>query len=300
MSTIKKVSTGLVLILIGLLIWLLFIRSYDLRFKFEVTTIPEIANATLKTWVIAQSNQNEISYDLENLITTHSVKKDGIDYLVVWKIHDPLDSVITVTASVSTKDNKIQNRLGSLIYDTQVKRVGNLIVKDFYDKLSEHLGKVKVRIIGIEEIDDQLCLCINNSTTQFGKAFGMMENFQYLSGELLESGIKIAGNPMVIVNNWDELRDSLDYDFCYAIQEEKKPIGPDFFYRTLGSISAIKAVYNGNYITSDRAWYALRRYAVQNDLEIVEKPIEVFYNNPNIESEETKWRAEVYMPLLNE
>ncbi len=56
-------------------------------------------------------------------------------------------------------------------------------------------------------------------------------------------------------------------------------------------------MFNGNYITSDRAWFSLIDYDEKNSYEIVALPLEVFHNNPNMGSNEKDWKTEIYMPL---
>jgi len=38
-------------------------------------------------------------------------------------------------------------------------------------------------------------------------------------------------------------------------------------------------------------------YAGNNDIEIVKKPLEVFYSNPNFGGDELKWEAQIYLPI---
>jgi len=59
----------------------------------------------------------------------------------------------------------------------------------------------------------------------------------------------------------------------------------------------LKAIYNGNYITSDRAWYALLDYAAKNGIAVTGLPIEIFNNNPNMGTNELEWETEIFMPL---
>jgi effector-binding domain-containing protein len=72
---------------------------------------------------------------------------------------------------------------------------------------------------------------------------------------------------------------------------------PEIIYKRIPTQRAIKAVYNGNYTTSDRAWYVLLDYAKKNNLEVTGLPLEVFYNNPNLGGDALNWKAEIFMPL---
>jgi len=91
---------------------------------------------------------------------------------------------------------------------------------------------------------------------------------------------------------------SLSYNFCNPIiRSEKLPNHPDIEYKRIFGKNALKAVYHGNYITSDRAWHALLDYAKENNIPVEKKPIEVFHNNPNMGGNELKWTTEVFMPI---
>ena len=92
--------------------------------------------------------------------------------------------------------------------------------------------------------------------------------------------------------------DSIQYNFCFPIkQSDSLPKHPEIKYKRYYEKDAIKATYNGNYITSDRAWYALKEYADRNNIEIDLTPIEIFYNNPNMGGDELQWKAEIFMPI---
>ena len=157
-----------------------------------------------------------------------------------------------------------------------------------------------MKIIGEEQINSTFCACTTQTTTQFGKAQGMMKDFPLLDGILANNGVKLNGRPFLKVTNWDMAQENLTFDFCYPIIKTKiLPQHPELIYKQFPSLTAIKAEYYGNYITSDRAWYALLDYANKNNLSVKALPIEVFYNNPNMGGDELKWKTEVYLPLKN-
>jgi effector-binding domain-containing protein len=103
---------------------------------------------------------------------------------------------------------------------------------------------------------------------------------------------------MIVVNSWNREADSLDFNFCFPIvRSERLPEYPGISYKRIFSKKALKAVYNGNYITSDRAWYALLDYAHRNNIPVEETPVEVFYNNPNMGGNALTWKAEIFLPI---
>jgi effector-binding domain-containing protein len=103
---------------------------------------------------------------------------------------------------------------------------------------------------------------------------------------------------MVEITHWDQENDSLYYNFGQPVfVDDSLPKQQGIEYKQLKKRPAIKAVYNGNYITSDRAWYALMDYAKQNNIPIEPTVLEVFYNNPNMGGNDIEWKAEIYMPI---
>ena len=173
-------------------------------------------------------------------------------------------------------------------------------VKDFHEKLNEHISKFRVKIIGKNELRSTYCAYVTIKTSQFGKAQGMMNDFPLLNTILADNGIKLNGRPFLEVTEWDKETDSIQFDFCYPIiKSDSLPVHPDLKYKQFNSRNALMAIYNGNYITSDRAWYALLDYARKNNIDITELPVEVFHNNPNMGGDALSWKTEVYMPLKN-
>jgi effector-binding domain-containing protein len=166
------------------------------------------------------------------------------------------------------------------------------------ETLNEHVNKFKVTIIGEEEIPTKYLAYIPIKATQFQKAGGMMKNLNYITNTLLQNEAQLDGQPIVQVTKWDMEKDSIAYNFGQPIiRSEKLPMDTEIKYRRIFSKRALKAEYNGNYITSDRAWYALLDYAKNHNIEVEPTPIEVFYSNPNFGGNELPWKAEIYMPI---
>ena len=125
-----------------------------------------------------------------------------------------------------------------------------------------------------------------------------MQNYSLLSNVLIQNKVQLNGPPFVEVTEWNVQNDSIKYDFCFPIiRSERLPEHEIVKYKRVFAKKALKATYNGNYITSDRAWYVLLEKAKAMGKEIEMRPIEYFYNNPNMGGNELEWKAEVYMPL---
>ena len=277
-------------------VWFLFIREFDVRFKFKARTLPDIALVTFKTWASSQGT-DDVSYDFETISAIQTIKSGTEKYTINWSFDLQKDSTTIAYAAITSDGNRFKNRLGSLFSSTPIKKEGAALVNDFYNKLNEHLAKVRVKVVGKSAFDEQLCICLPVETTQLGKAGGMMKNYSYIGEIISKDELKINGNPLLEIEEWDQKEDFLKFNFCFPVEEKKDLSDSSFFYKSFEQIDALQAVYNGNYINSDRAWYALKFHAERNDIQVEMKPLEIFYHNPNIDREEMKWRADVFLPL---
>jgi effector-binding domain-containing protein len=297
--TLKKIIALSLVILTGFLVWYFHFKPYDYAVKFTARTFPGAINQSIKLWNYSLSNAEiEKSDDLLQLKQT--VVHNDSTFLYDWRITPLSDSTSMVQVFITDKDHSLHNRLTFPFYDTDFeKRVKNTVV-DFNEKLKQHIGKFKVRIEGMTETEPMFCAYVSLEGRQIEKASGMMQNYSLLSNSLVEHDLELNGKPIVVINEWDQINDRIQYDFCYPIvKPDSLPEIPFISYREIKGGRAIKAVYNGNYISSDRAWYALLDYAKKEKLEVDPSPFEIFYNNPNMGGNELGWRAEIFMPLVD-
>lgn len=296
--SLKKIISVSLVILIGFLVWYLFFKPYDYAVKFNARTFPGAINQSIKLWSYSMSDAEiEKSDDLLQLKQT--VVYNDSTFLYNWRITPLTDSTSMVQVFVTDKDHSLRNRLTYPFYHTDFeKRVKNTVV-DFNEKLKQHIAKFKVSIEGLTETDPVFCAYVRLESKQIEKASGMMQNYSLLSNALVEHDLELNGRPIVVINEWDQKNDRIQYDFCYPIlKKDSLPEIPLISYREIKGGSAIKAIYNGNYISSDRAWYALLDYAKKENLKVEHTPFEVFHNNPNMGGNALQWKAEVYMPIM--
>jgi effector-binding domain-containing protein len=296
---LKKIILFLCAVLSGFLVWYLFLKPYDYLVTFKVNTIPGVVNQSLKLWNSslegARIEASEDTFDLKQIVPYN-------DSTFQYQYHiEPIDdSTSIVNVYVTDMEHSFQNRLTHPFSHTDFeKRVKNSMV-DFSDKLKEHISRFKVKIEGESEIKEVFCAFVSIESTQIEKAMGMMKNYNLLSSTLIANKIELNGRPFISVNNWDMKNDRIQYDFCYPIINNDSLFQhPMISFKTINRKKALKAIYNGNYITSDRAWYALLNYAEKNNITVEKKPFEVFHNNPNMGGDELQWMTEIYMPITN-
>ena len=295
----KKVLLGILAILLLALLWYLFIKPSDYTIRFEAKTFPGAINQTIKLWDQTLDTVNSVRQDGDDIYhLSQKVKFGDSIHIYDWEITAITDSTSKVKVNVSDENHSLSNKIQIPFSDTDFEKRSRKTVLDFMENLNDHINKFKVTIIGEEEIPTKYLAYVPLKVAQFQKAGGMMQNMSYITQVLAKNEVQLDGPPIVQVTHWDMEKDSVAYNFGQPIiRSERLPMNTDIKYHRIFSKKALKAEYNGNYITSDRAWYALLDYAKANNIEVEPTPIEVFHNNPNFGGNEIQWKAEIYMPI---
>mgnify|MGYP002395084524 FL=1 len=293
----KKLMILMGILLLGAIVWLLFVKPYDYVAVIEAKTAPGVIDQVVKTWSGSLDN-SEISKGAEmNQLRQILIFNDST-FQYDWQVVQLNDSVSEITVGVNGWNMKPRRRISNLLSETDFERRTKNTLLDFNEKLQEHLNSFRVSIEGEAELESTYCACVALESDQFEKARGMMKNYALLGSVILENKIELNGMPFIEITGWDRTNDRIKYNFCYPIiRKDSLPTkGPVLFKEFQGG-PAIKATYNGNYISSDRAWYFLLHHAKKKGLKVRETPVEIFFDNPNMGGDAIKWRADIYMPL---
>jgi effector-binding domain-containing protein len=293
----KKISAIIGFVLAGFLLWYFIIKPYDYLVTFKVKTSAGTINQTIKLWNTSIANLNPVKQEnIANLSQQIEVNDSIHNYK--WSISSVNDSISKVNVYVTDKEHSFANRISIPFGTTDFEKRIEYSVTDFIAKLKEHLNKIKVSVAGIDTTRSTYAAYISMKGLQIEKARGMMQNYSLLTSILSAENITMNGTPFVEITNWNTQNDSIAYNFCFpVIKSDSLPVDSRIQYKQYNGAKALKATYNGNYITSDRAWYALVDYAENNDIKIDKKPLEVFYSNPNFGGDELQWKAEIFMPI---
>lgn len=293
----RKVTSILLFLLVAALCWYLFLKPSDYTIRFEAKTFPGAINQYLKVWDQTLDTLHKIKQGEDLYHLTQKVRFGDSIHQYQWTIEPLTDSTSKVFVNIKDKDHSLMNKIQVPFKETDFVKRSKKTVLDFMENLDEHTKEFKITIVGEGDVPSKYIAYVPLKVEQSKKANGMMKNFSYLTGELYINGVELDGPPMIEVTKWDMENDSLHYNFGQPIiRSERLPIGTDIKYKRIFKKRALKAEYNGNYITSDRAWYALMDYARKNNIEVDEKPVEVFFNKP-MGGNSIHWKAEVYMPI---
>ena len=295
----KKVLFILLFCAIGVLAWFLFVRPYDLQVRFTLKTKPGVVRQLVKLWDKNDEGRKIIAFSPEGIIEQEAVIGEHT-YQLRWMVEMINDSVSQVKVQLNEEGQAIINRMAGLFTNSELERNAEKALKEFHRQSAAHLKRFRVRVDGIAEYPSTFCLYVPLKTSQATKAHGMMDNYSLLSTFITEQGYEIAGVPFLTVKQWDEAMDIIEYDFCYPIvKPDSLPDHPLIQYQNFEGGKALKATYNGNYISSDRAWYELLHEAEKRSLATKGEVIEYFYDNPNFGGDDLKWTAEIFMPLAD-
>ncbi|WP_299681784.1 GyrI-like domain-containing protein [uncultured Dokdonia sp.] len=293
----KKIVRLLLFVVLIVAAWYLFIKPYDYVVRFPAKTTVGTINQSIKSWYAAIEG-TEIIDDSKFDELKQQFKFGDSTHLYTWKIEALTDSTSRVKVYVKDREHSFANKLAIPFSKTAIEKRSEATVKEFYDVLNSHLKKTKVTINGEDATKETYVAYTPLKGLQVEKAKGMMYNYSLLTQIMLKGNVALNGPPFVEVTHWDTKTDSISYNFCFPIKKsDSLPTHPEIKYKQYHSRKALKATYNGNYITSDRAWYALHTYANSHNIPVDLTPVEVFYNNPNMGGDELKWKAEIFMPI---
>ncbi len=289
----------LIVLILGLALfgsWYFLIKKGEFEVHFKVKTLPGDVGQTLAIW-----DNTLPETELLELSTTEAVqhaKIEGSDYRLEWNFELINDSTCYVNVAFTEPGNEFMNKLLVPVSKTKIEEDAEQFARKFFDILKEHLKITSVNVNGIAQLEQKFCACIPMETMQTEKAYGMQRVYGYIVSFITDNQLKASGKPILDIREWDQEKNELTYDFCFPVQPvESLPQSNDIFFKRIDGTKALKATYNGNYITSDRAWYYLIQHAERNNIELRDYPKEVFFDNPNTGMNETQWTAEIYWPI---
>ncbi|MEM9075844.1 MAG: GyrI-like domain-containing protein [Bacteroidota bacterium] len=293
----KKILTGLAGALVFLLGWYLFLKPDDYIVTFKANTFPGAINQSLKAW--GKANFAGKIIDQKDVFHVNQRLQFGdslVDY--EWVVTPISDSTSRIRVGITDKKNSLKNRILIPFTNSVIEKRSKKTLLDYNAFLNKHLKKFRVRVEGEAVLPSSFCAYLPAKGIQSEKALGMMRDFPYLSGFVKDNNLAPVGNPFVEITEWNRVTDSISFNFCYPIQKtDSLPEHHEIKYKEYPNRKAIKAIYHGNYKTSDRAWYPILTYAEKNGINVDSNPIEVFLNNPSQGGNELEWAAEIYMPL---
>ncbi|MFD1314100.1 hypothetical protein [Namhaeicola litoreus] len=299
--TAKKI----LLFAVGLVaFWYLFLKQSDYIIRFKLPTSPGVAYALIKDWGIELGRPKGAKIKFLDDQRYHSLqlelKNNNRIYNLYWKLKPENDSVTNITLGFKEPGKTVLNRIIAPFYSNEFKKNIVQLSTAFKEGAEQSLSnKFKVNeVILVETPQLNYAYVDIKNVSVFDKAEQMMKHNYELIHQVDELGILRKGYPFVMVKNWNLKENKIDYRLCIQIDSVVQPdITGALKFDQLLSKQALKTIYNGNYIYSDKAWFALHDYAIRQHFEVDLEPIEIFHNNPFTDTKEMEWETEVFLPL---
>lgn len=296
----KKAALLLGVIGLAFLIWFLFIKPADFKAVFKTDITVGAVNQTIKIWntslleaaPVRQIKSNELmqAFSFGDSIHNYSYHLQKLN-----------DTLTEVTIEINDENHSLENRFKGLFSKTDFEQRSIATVKEFYEVIKEHEKNHKVTVVGITTLPSKEYAYTELKGVQRSKAYGMMADMSLLQSAMAQYDVPLDGTPFVEIQEWNQENDSINYKFCFPLKKRESDSLPNWKnikYGTRKEQKVLKATYNGNYITSDRAWYVLLNYAESNGIRVKQTPYEEFFNNPNMGGDATQWRADIYLPVI--
>jgi len=302
---VKKIFVSIALIiflaLIGGITFLLT-RPSDYQAHFAIKASPDIAYYNILNWDKWNRGQLNSKIEILSKIPVRNVSQEvtlkDTTLIFNWEFKKVNDSITVVRAFVSDPDRKLYNRLTVPFIKTRFKNDvrGNLL--DIKTRMDLMLKTFHYEFTGYHQFEKKSCVYVNLRSTPKGKARAMMSNVTELNQFVRQNNLELDGYPFLVIHDWNELMDSINFDFCFPISRiDAVPEDPKIKFMTVESMDAIKTDFYGNYGMTDITWYNLAEEARKHGYRSNHKLIEVYLNDPHSGGNELEWKAEIYLGI---
>lgn len=303
----KKILIAILVLCIAGLGWYLFIKKYDYQFETTARYGPGAVLYELSEWKKLNSSGNSGDIEIVDRTDfnslTQRIKLDSANSLELnWELEKLNDSATAITLNVLSEKNKLGNRIDivnpfqkSTYIDTLKQNI-----LSFKRELKDHQEQYKItpekEVTNTPEME---CICSSsNNISLTEKAAEMMRTISVLENYILKNKTNLRGYPFLKVTNWDRDKDLIDFDFCFPVEDiSHLKETQNIQLKKYPSEKALKLIFNGNYRLSHVSWFDLISMAKDLGLEVEEGPMEIYYDNPKIDSDHMNWKAEIFLPL---
>ncbi|MCM4156555.1 hypothetical protein [Gramella sp. AN32] len=304
---LKKIILFLFILAIGITGWYLFIKKYDYTLNFTVNnSVSQVFYETgdLRNFGLEPQKDkiSRIAAKEYKSLDQKILQNQQPAILLNWQF-DPIDTSKTaISLNFTSERNKLKNRLQILnpFQDNKLVDSVKLYITTFVKSVKNKKATYKIEINeGVAQTPSQFCICNTSKAIPASqKALEMVSTIDILEDYFLNNNLERDGYPFVKVTFWDRSTDLIDFDFCYPVKpKDSLPKDPNVQLKQFKTENAMKAIFNGNYRMSHLAWQEMLYEASKSEKVLKLKPMEVFYNNPNTDTEPLKWKADIFMPL---
>jgi len=283
--------------------WYFMIKKYDYQVYFTAKASPGIVYnniRAIKRWDSSNKSDDVIIINKKPFSDVQQlINLPDSTFIFNWKITAINDSISKINVGIKDVNNSIKTRLSLLFHKPKfiIKSIEK--IEGFRKELNNRLQLFKVSIKGLDTLPGYSnAIYIPLKSKMRDKASEMFKKIIFLTMYMKEHQIKRVGDPFIEVTKWDIKNDSIYFNFGFPVEHrDVYPADSIIKIKSIKSKKALKAVFNGNYRISDRAWFVLYDYAQRHNINIEKRPFEIFLNDPHNGGSPIDWQAAVYLPI---
>ncbi|UJH92007.1 hypothetical protein LZ575_05130 [Antarcticibacterium sp. 1MA-6-2] len=288
----------LIVVLSFITAWYFLIKEYNYSISFKIDETPGEVYQQLLYYKYNFLEEAKYTQKTPFKQLVQQVSVNDRDLQLTWNFIRESDSSSQITARVNSIENNSFARLKSLFGQDDAKKIITEEVQQFQIALNEEKDLYEVKIEGITSSPAATCACIKFENDVKNKATDMMKNIKYLSAYIQKNELDMTARPRINVLHWDIKSNRIKFEFCFPIDPENAPEETRRIYlKNLPARKSLLAKYNGNYMYSHLAWVKLLSYAEKEKIPVLNEPLEIFNNNPEMGGDARLWETEIYLPL---
>ncbi len=298
----KKIKVVFVCSSILFLVWYFLLKQSDYTITFNIKAATGTVFQGVQEWTAAQAINNQEKYLINEKknydFLSQKITKGDKQLHYYWNIQSINDSMTKVEVNIKDENNSWYNRLTVPFVTTPFKQEQIQKIKDFKMGLEDHLKLFKVKVEGEGTTMPVYVAYISLKSVMQQKAQTMIANDGIITGYLYKNKIKIIGKPYAEITHWNRDKELLEFNYCFPVSKNAPVVAdPKIKFKTIPALKGLKATYNGNFRTSDRAWFALLDYAKRNEIKLENKVLENFLANPFNGGNELEWETKIIIPF---
>ncbi|MBT8272040.1 MAG: hypothetical protein HKO90_00465 [Flavobacteriaceae bacterium] len=291
------------LVLLAVLCWYLFLKGYNYKIRFKTPHAPGTVYSSLynlQTWNTEDFDSVALANSRPFEELTHHLFINDSSFSINWKIKRLDDSLTQVTALAKDLKNPFIQNLAVPFQKNAFVNRSIRTTQDQMNGLFVHQKDYKVQLSGNEAvtIPSQFCAYVTLESKIYEKGNNMISNIGLIMNYIKSNEIPLTGDPFLQVSSWNPREETIVYDFCFPIKKpDLLPETKTINFKHTEEFKGLKAIFNGNYRLTDRAWYELIDHAQSLGVDFEMRPFEIYRNDPHSGGNELEWVAEVYLPV---
>ena len=294
----KKKILGIGIVILALIsIGYFGFKNHDYRVTFIANHPKGVVFNTLSEWNKKENTLITKKIPFQGMVMKFELK-DSL-FLLNWKLESLSDSTTKVYLYAKDDHHSFIQKWKLLYSKTDFSKHIIADAKNLQEELRLHESNYHLSTIDTQTINLENYIYITQTSVLPQKAQSMITSIGTPMGYVKENKLSLNGHPFLQVQNWDYTKNTINFRFCFPLKsQEQYPENDKVTFGPMIKQKSLHCTFKGDYRFSDRAWFYLKEFAVRNKIKVADKPLEIFLNDPHSGGEPITWKAEIYLPII--